>query len=140
MVMVAMSGGVDSSLTAHLVKQTGINCAGMFMKNWEEDDDAHCPAEQDADDARRVAAQIGLPIHTRNFAAEYWDDVFQGFLEEYRIGRTPNPDILCNREIKFKVFAEHAEDLGASHIATGHYAQKKIVDGVHYLTLSLIHI
>lgn len=131
--MIGMSGGVDSSLTAKRVLDTGIDCAGMFMKNWEEQDDQHCPAEADADDARQVADHLGLKLYTRNFAAEYWDDVFQGFLEEYRIGRTPNPDILCNREIKFKVFAEHAEDLGASHIATGHYAQKRIQDGVHWL-------
>lgn len=132
-IMTAMSGGVDSSLSAALVRDTGIDCAGMFMKNWEEEDGQHCPAEADADDARRVAEHLGISLHTRNFAAEYWDDVFQGFLEEYRTGRTPNPDILCNREIKFKVFAEHAEDLGATHIATGHYAQKRIRDGVHWL-------
>ncbi len=132
-VMIAMSGGVDSSFSARLVQQTGVACAGMFMKNWEESDDEFCPAEADADDARKVAAHLGLPLHTRNFAAEYWDEVFQGFLDEYRRGRTPNPDILCNREIKFKVFAEHAEDLGASHIATGHYARKKVLDGVHWL-------
>ena len=103
-VMVAMSGGVDSSYTAWLVQQSGLPCAGMFMKNWEEDDAEHCPAEQDAADARSVAEHLDLKFFARNFAAEYWDDVFAGFLNEYRIGRTPNPDILCNREIKFKVF------------------------------------
>ena len=132
-IMVAMSGGVDSSLTAKLVQDSGVRCAGMFMKNWEEDDDEHCPAEQDAADARAVADHLGLKFYTRNFASEYWDDVFAGFLDEYRRGRTPNPDILCNREIKFKVFLEHANDLGFTQIATGHYARKRIVDGVHFL-------
>jgi tRNA-specific 2-thiouridylase len=132
-IMVAMSGGVDSSVTAGLVRDSGIDCAGMFMKNWEEDDAGDCPAAQDADDARTVAERLGLPFHARNFASEYWDHVFEDFLQEYRIGRTPNPDILCNREIKFKVFLEHAIDLGASHIATGHYVRKRVRDGVHEL-------
>lgn len=137
--MIAMSGGVDSSLTARLVRDSDVPCAGMFMKNWEEQDDEHCPAEADADDARNVAEHLGIKLYTRNFAAEYWDDVFARFLEEYRIGRTPNPDILCNREIKFKVFAEHAEDLGASHIATGHYARKQVTDGIHWLCRGVDH-
>lgn len=132
-IMVAMSGGVDSSYTAWLVQQSGLPCAGMFMKNWEEDDAGNCPAEQDAADARQVADHLGLKFYARNFSAEYWDDVFEDFLNEYRIGRTPNPDILCNREIKFKVFLEHARDLGASHIATGHYARKRITDDGHQL-------
>ncbi len=132
-IMVAMSGGVDSAVTAALVRDTGIDCAGMFMKNWEEDDDEHCPAAQDAADARAVAEHLGLPFHARNFASEYWDQVFADFLQAYRDGRTPNPDILCNREIKFKVFPEHANDLGASHIATGHYVRKRVRDGQHEL-------
>lgn len=132
-IMVAMSGGVDSSLSALLVRDSGIDCAGMFMKNWEEDDAAACPSAQDAADARAVAEQLGLSFHSRNFASEYWDHVFEDFLQEYRNGRTPNPDILCNREIKFKVFLDHAHDLGYSHMATGHYVRKRLRDGVHEL-------
>jgi tRNA-specific 2-thiouridylase len=128
--MVAMSGGVDSSVSAWLLKQQQHALAGMFMKNWEEDDrSGTCPAEQDADDARAVAVLLGIELHTRNFAAEYWDNVFEEFLAEYRAGRTPNPDILCNREIKFKTFLEHAEDLGAEYIATGHYCRTELRDG-----------
>ncbi|MDT8437831.1 MAG: tRNA 2-thiouridine(34) synthase MnmA [Wenzhouxiangellaceae bacterium] len=123
--MVAMSGGVDSSVTALLMKQRGENIAGMFMKNWEEDDpDGLCTATEDAADARAVAELLGIPFHARNFAPEYWDHVFAEFLTELEAGRTPNPDVLCNREIKFKVFVEHAEDLGARRIATGHYARR----------------
>ncbi len=122
--MVAMSGGVDSSVAACLLREQGHGLAGMFMKNWEEDDRlGTCTAEQDAADAERVAARLGIELHKRNFAAEYWDNVFEVFLSEYRAGRTPNPDILCNREIKFKTFLEHASDLGATEIATGHYAR-----------------
>lgn len=128
--MVAMSGGVDSSVSALLLQDAGVPIAGMFMKNWEEDDRLGvCPAEEDANDARAVAAQIGIALHTRNFADEYWDNVFESFLAEYRAGRTPNPDILCNREIKFKTFLEHAEDLGAGTIATGHYCRTEVRDG-----------
>ena len=124
-VIVGMSGGVDSSVSALLLKQQGFDVAGMFMKNWEEDDRfGSCPAEQDAADAAAVCARLGLKLHTRNFAAEYWDNVFEHFLDEYRSGRTPNPDILCNKEIKFKTFLEHAEDLGADTIATGHYVRR----------------
>jgi tRNA-specific 2-thiouridylase len=119
-----MSGGVDSSVAALLLRDQGLGVAGMFMKNWEEDDRlGACSAEQDADDAAAVAERLGLEFHTRNFSAEYWDYVFENFLSEYAAGRTPNPDILCNREIKFKTFLEHAEDLGADRIATGHYAR-----------------
>lgn len=124
--MVAMSGGVDSSTVAWLLKQRGENIAGMFMKNWEEDDAVSgCTAEDDAADARRVADILDIDFHGRNFAAEYWDEVFEHFLAELEAGRTPNPDILCNREIKFRTFVEHAEDLGAERIATGHYARRR---------------
>jgi tRNA-specific 2-thiouridylase len=123
-IIVGMSGGVDSSVTALLLARGGRRVAGLFMKNWEEDDaSGTCPAERDADDARAVADHIGIALHTRNFAAEYWDGVFENFLAEHRAGRTPNPDVLCNREIKFKTFLEHAADLGAGRIATGHYAR-----------------
>ncbi len=129
-IMVAMSGGVDSSVSAVLLKQAGHQIDGMFMKNWEEDDrSGECTAEIDVEDARRVCEDLEITLHTRNFAAEYWDNVFETFLSEYRAGRTPNPDILCNREIKFKTFLEHAEDLGAGKIATGHYVRNRIVDG-----------
>jgi len=134
LVMVGMSGGVDSSVSALLLRQQGYNTAGMFMKNWEEDDRfGTCPAEEDAADALAVCEAIGIPLHTRNFAAEYWDFVFEHFLAEYRAGRTPNPDILCNREIKFKTFLEHAEDLGADMIATGHYARRGSKNGLWQL-------
>ncbi|MBT8059211.1 MAG: tRNA 2-thiouridine(34) synthase MnmA, partial [Gammaproteobacteria bacterium] len=123
-IMVALSGGVDSSVSALLLRDQGKPIAGMFMKNWEEDDRfGACPAEEDAADAQAVADLLGIRLHRRNFAAEYWDYVFEEFLAEYRAGRTPNPDILCNREIKFKTFLEHAVDLGAEKIATGHYVR-----------------
>lgn len=118
-----MSGGVDSSVAALLLKQQGYQVEGLFMKNWEEDDtDTYCNATQDVADARSVCDTIGIPLHTINFAAEYWDNVFNNFLSEYQAGRTPNPDILCNREIKFKMFLDYAQQLGAKYIATGHYA------------------
>ena len=131
LIAVGLSGGVDSSVSAHLLQQAGHSIVGVFMKNWEEDDQATgtCPAEQDAIDAAAAAELLGIGFHTRNFAAEYWDGVFEHFLEEHRRGRTPNPDILCNREIKFRTFLEHAEDLGADRIATGHYARVDSRDG-----------
>ena len=133
-IMVAMSGGVDSSVSALLLRMEGQPVAGMFMKNWEEDDRlGACPAEADAADAQRVADRLGIVLHRRNFAAEYWDWVFEEFLDEYRAGRTPNPDILCNREIKFKTFLEHATDLGADRIATGHYVRTDCRDGSYRL-------
>jgi tRNA-specific 2-thiouridylase len=133
-IMAAMSGGVDSSVAALLLQREGHDVAGMFMKNWEEDDRfGACPAAQDALDAGAVAEKLGIPFHTRNFSAEYWDSVFEEFLAEYRAGRTPNPDVLCNREIKFKTFLEHAADLGAERIATGHYVRTESRDGRHRL-------
>jgi tRNA-specific 2-thiouridylase len=119
-----VSGGVDSSVAALCLARAGRRVAGMFMKNWEEDDaDGTCPAEADAADAESVCSLLGIDFHTRNFASEYWDEVFEQFLAEHRAGRTPNPDVLCNREIKFRTFLDHARDLGATRIATGHYAR-----------------
>ncbi len=123
-VVVGMSGGVDSSVAALLLLEQGYRVEGLFMKNWEEDDGTeYCTAKQDLADARAVCDRLGIPLHEANFAAEYWDNVFEYFLEEYRAGRTPNPDVLCNREIKFRVFLDYARILGADLIATGHYAR-----------------
>ncbi|WP_126790733.1 tRNA 2-thiouridine(34) synthase MnmA [Aliidiomarina haloalkalitolerans] len=130
-VIVGMSGGVDSSVSAYLLIQQGYQVEGLFMKNWEEDDtDEYCAAATDLADAEKVCATLGIPLHTVNFAAEYWDNVFEHFLTEYRAGRTPNPDIMCNKEIKFKAFLEFAaEALGADYIATGHYCRRQLQDG-----------
>ncbi len=123
-VVVGLSGGVDSSVAALLLQQQGYRVEGLFMKNWEEDDSAdYCSAAEDLKDARAVADRLGIPLHTVNFSGEYWDRVFTYFLDEYRAGRTPNPDVLCNREIKFRAFLDYArENLSADLIATGHYA------------------
>ena len=133
-VIVGMSGGVDSSVAALLLKQQGFDVEGLFMKNWEEDDtENYCAAAQDRQDAEKVCEKLGIPFHTVNFAAEYWDRVFAHFLKEYQAGRTPNPDILCNKEIKFKAFLDYAHYLKADAIATGHYARKITQDGIHGL-------
>ena len=121
---VGLSGGVDSAVAAYLLLQQGYNVEALFMKNWDEDDEnGHCPAEQDLADARAVAEQLGIELRTISFSSEYWDRVFEYFLSEYRAGRTPNPDILCNQEIKFRAFLDYAMELGADQIATGHYAR-----------------
>ena len=123
-VVVGMSGGVDSSVAALLLKREGYDVVGLFMKNWEDDDtDEYCSTRQDFIDAAAAADVIDIPLEAVNFSAEYKDRVFAEFLREYQAGRTPNPDVLCNAEIKFKAFLDHAMDLGASRIATGHYAR-----------------
>ena len=124
-VIVGMSGGVDSSVSALLLLQQGYQVEGLFMKNWDEDDGTeYCTAKDDLADAQSVCDKLGIHLHTANFASEYWDNVFEHFLEEYKAGRTPNPDILCNREIKFKAFLDYAHMLGAALIATGHYVRR----------------
>ncbi|PZD94165.1 tRNA 2-thiouridine(34) synthase MnmA [Paenibacillus sambharensis] len=123
-VVVGMSGGVDSSVTALLLKQQGYDVIGIFMKNWDDTDEfGHCTAEEDAEDVRRVCDQIGIPYYTVNFEEAYYDKVFSYFLDEYKRGRTPNPDVMCNREIKFGDFLKKALSLGADYLATGHYAR-----------------
>src|SRR3954463_7056787 len=122
LVIVGMSGGVDSSVAAWRLLQEGYEVQGLFMSNWDEDEDGYCTAAQDFQDARAVCEQIGMPLHRVSFAGEYRERVFAYFLEEYRAGRTPNPDVLCNREIKFGVCFDYARRLGAEWVATGHYA------------------
>jgi len=124
-IIVGMSGGVDSSVTALLLLEQGHNVTGLFMKNWEEDDGTeYCTAMQDLTDAQQVCDTLGVELKTANFAAEYWDEVFEVFLSEFKAARTPNPDILCNKHVKFKAFLHYAiDDLGADYIATGHYAR-----------------
>jgi tRNA-specific 2-thiouridylase len=121
--IVGLSGGVDSAVAALLLARAGESIAGLFMQNWEEDEPGECRADEDRRDALAVAARLGIPFHPRNFAREYRERVFAEFVAEHKAGRTPNPDVLCNREIKFKVFLEHALALGASRVATGHYAR-----------------
>ena len=133
-VVVGMSGGVDSSVAAYLLKEQGYNVIGLFMNNWEEtDDNGVCTAEQDFSDVRRVASLLNIPYYSVNFAKEYMDRVFSYFLAEYNAGRTPNPDVLCNREIKFKEFKQKAKELGADYIATGHYCDILHDGDTHYL-------
>ncbi len=128
-VIVGMSGGVDSSVAAWLLKELGYQVEGLFMKNWDEDDGTeYCTAMTDLADAQAVADHIGIKLHTASFAAEYWDRVFEHFLSEYKAGRTPNPDILCNKEVKFRAFLDYAITLGADYIATGHYTRQCPLD------------
>lgn len=134
-VVVGISGGVDSSVAAYLLKQQGHEVIGLFMVNWEEIDGT-CTAETDYEDVKRVCNKIGIPYYSVNYAKEYYDRVFKHFLEEYKRGRTPNPDVLCNREIKFGPFLEQARRLGADMIATGHYCKKIEKDGKYYLAKS----
>ena len=133
-VVIGMSGGVDSSVAALLLKEPGYNVIGLFMQNWEEtDENGCCTAEDDFADVRRVSALLDIPYYTVNFAKEYMDRVFSYFLAEYKAGRTPNPDVLCNREIKFGPFLQEAKKLGADYIATGHYCKISHENGVHLL-------
>jgi len=133
-IMVGMSGGVDSSVAAQLLIEQGYHVEGLFMKNWEEDDsEEYCTATEDLRDAQSVCDQLNIPLHTVNFSTEYWDRVFEHFLSEYKAGRTPNPDVLCNREIKFKAFLNHAKTLGADAIATGHYVDTQFHNNEYQL-------
>lgn len=133
-VVVGLSGGVDSSVAAYLLKEQGYNVIGLFMVNWEEDtDNGSCTAEQDFEDVKRVANKIGIPYYTVNYAKEYKYTVFKYFLDEYEKGYTPNPDVMCNKEIKFGPFLEYAKKLGADYIATGHYCKRVDKDGKVYL-------
>lgn len=133
-IVVGLSGGVDSSVAAYLLLKQGYEIQALFMKNWDEDDDPeYCSAEVDLKDANDVCKKLNIPLHARNFSSEYWDKVFSYFLQEYNAGRTPNPDIICNKEIKFKIFLEHALKMGADHIATGHYARVKYSEGFYRL-------
>lgn len=133
-VILGMSGGVDSSVSALLLKQAGYEVIGLFMKNWDEkSENGECTATIDSDDARRVAEQLDIPYYTINFEKQYWDKVFTYFLDEYKKGRTPNPDVMCNQEIKFNAFLDYALKLDADYIAMGHYAQVKEIDGDYLL-------
>lgn len=133
-IFVGMSGGVDSSVAALLLKQQGYSVQGLFMKNWEGDDeDGYCAAEEDLSDAQKVCDTLNVDLQGVNFSDQYWDKVFEYFLKEYAAGRTPNPDILCNKEIKFKAFLDYAISQGAEKIATGHYARIRYEDGVYKL-------
>ncbi len=137
-VIVGMSGGVDSAVAAALLLEQGYRVEGLFMKNWEETDDvAYCTAKQDLEDALQVCEELEIPLHQINFSRQYWDRVFRYFLEEYQAGRTPNPDIMCNKEIKFDAFLKYAIKLGADKIATGHYARLNSRNDQHELLKGL---
>ena len=131
-VVIGISGGVDSSVAAYLLKKQGYHVIGLFMINWDETDE-FCTAQEDYEDVKRVCQTLGIPHYSVNYAKEYYEKVFEYFLDEYKHGRTPNPDVLCNREIKFGPFLEFAKKLGADYIATGHYAKKITKDGKYYL-------
>lgn len=132
-IILGMSGGVDSSVAALMLKEQGYDVHGLFMTNWEEDEEGYCTAADDLQDARKVAEHIGIPLHHVNFAKEYRERVFKYFLEEYKSGRTPNPDVLCNREIKFGAFIDYAKRLDGQEIATGHYARLINQNGTRFL-------
>ena len=133
-IYVGMSGGVDSSVAALLLKQQGYSVHGLFMKNWEGDDeDGYCAAEEDLSDAQKVCDTLNIELQGVNFSDQYWDRVFEYFLQEYAAGRTPNPDILCNKEIKFKAFLDYAVSQGAEKIATGHYARIRCEEDIYKL-------
>ena len=132
-VVVGMSGGVDSSVSAYLLKEQGYKVIGLFMQNWQSEPGEICTSEIDFKDASEVCDKLNIPLHRANFSNQYWDKVFEEFLREHKAGRTPNPDILCNREIKFKSFLEYAIDIGADYIATGHYASLKKIEDINYL-------
>ena len=135
-VMVGISGGVDSAVSAYLLSELGYDVEGLFMKNWEEDDsEEYCTATADLKDAESVCERIGIPLRTINFSFEYWENVFEYFLSEYRDGRTPNPDIMCNTEIKFKAFLDYALKQGANYIATGHYVGQSSEGGKVHATV-----
>jgi tRNA-specific 2-thiouridylase len=137
-VVVGMSGGVDSSVAAALLLEQGYNVIGIFMKNWDEKDaSGQCTAAKDYEDVIKVCDKLNIPYYSVEFVKEYWDNVFSQFLDEYKQGYTPNPDILCNREIKFKAFYDKAMELGADYLATGHYCQNKVVNGKHCLVKGL---
>jgi tRNA-uridine 2-sulfurtransferase len=138
MVVVGMSGGVDSSVSAYLLKEQGYRVVGLFMKNWEElDENGVCQSSKEYADVVKVCEQLDIPYYSVDFVQEYRERVFQSFLDDYAKGLTPNPDILCNREIKFDVFFKYARDLGADFLATGHYCQNKIIHGQHRLVKGL---
>jgi len=136
-IIVGLSGGVDSAVTALLLQQQGHRVEGLFMKNWDDDDEpGYCAAAEDLKDAEAVCEVLKIPLHKISFSAQYWDRVFSLFLQEYRAGRTPNPDVLCNKEIKFRAFLDHALSLGADCIATGHYARNQYINGAWRLLTS----
>ncbi|WLR46175.1 tRNA 2-thiouridine(34) synthase MnmA [Halobacillus litoralis] len=139
-VVVGMSGGVDSSVAALLLKEQGYDVVGIFMKNWDDtDENGVCTATEDYEDVIRVCNQLDIPYFAVNFEKQYWDKVFTYFLDEYKKGRTPNPDVMCNKEIKFKAFMDHAMSLGADYLATGHYAQVRENDGTYEMLRGVDH-